>query len=383
MWDNVRSGATHFQQRKLPPPGHPVRQFFHGLALPFHLHRALWADPAARRRYLRVGIFQSLVILALAFSCHRTIDKTADVAKEHGVQVEREEQDIHIELPFDDENGEDEDTDTPRARSGSSGKTAHVVTVKTRPNDDEARATSKGFLARSLEFWAALFAVIQVAQWFVIALSRDYHDAISRDASLLTGLEPEDPPMTPRVRLDLKWVRNKFSRRIRAFTVFIVGVPVLYVLSLPLPFRHQIASVLISAWSAYWLVVFTTAKSAHAWTNSEAGPPWFLRGWKWLTTRVPGFRWGLLQGWGRFWERRTRSVFPPAAEMEKQPWAFAGLTVTRTLSMVPLVKCFLRPLIPVAAAHLLVSRRIADGASVAEASALPVPPRSSEAPLKD
>jgi hypothetical protein len=209
----------------------------------------------------------------------------------------------------------------------------------------------------------------------VIALSREFHDSISRDASLLTGLAPEDPEVRPRIHLDMKWVRKKFSRRVRAFTVFVVGLPVLYAISGP--FGTHVASVLISGWSAYWLVVFTAAKTAHAWRESETGPPWFLRGWNWLTTRVPGFRWSLPQRWGRFWENRTRSVYPPAAEMEKLPWAFAGLAVPRALSMIPLVKCFLRPLIPVAAAHLIVARRIAEGASEAEASALPAPPPAS------
>jgi hypothetical protein len=205
---------------------------------------------------------------------------------------------------------------------------------------------------------------MQLVQWGVIALSRDYHDAISREASLLTALEPEDGPLTPRIRLDTAWLRKKFARRIRAFVVFISGMPVLYAFTAPFSIRHELLAVLVPAWSAYWLVVFTTARTAHAWKDTEPREPWFLRAWRWLTTRVPGFRWEFLQRYGAFWANRTRSVFPPAAELEKQPWALAGLGVVGMLSMLPLAKCFLRPLLPVAAAHLLVARQQAEPPAV-------------------
>ncbi len=325
MWDGVRGGVTHFQRREVPPPTHPVRQFFHGLSLPFHLFRALWEDPVARRRYLRVGLVQSLVILALAFACK------------------------------------------------SSGNEAVGVANAAPP------AQAQGFVVHELEFWAALFAAVHMAQWVVIGLSRDFHDVVSRDASLLTGLEPEDEPLEPRIRLDLKWLWRKISRRFRAFMVFTVGVPILYGISFPLPHRNTVASVLISGWSAYWVVVFTASQSAHAWRNAEAGPPWFLRGWSWLTTRVPGFRWWGPRGYGRFWENQTRDLFPPAAEMEKQPWAFAGLALTGMLSVIPLMKCFLRPLMPVASAHLLVARHTTERAAASKAPEPSQPAASSSA----
>ncbi|WP_224249389.1 hypothetical protein [Hyalangium gracile] len=412
----MRSGATHFQERQLPPPGHPVRQFFHGLSLPFHLHRALWADPAARRRYVRVGIVQSVVILALALTCKGSATEAVDTAQESWSRTEkakarkqeRENFKLAVQLAAEELAREPQATgqrageETPApvekevhqdiaraaealaraaqevqaAQAAQEAAAARAAVEQATEAQAELEAEEKplgGFRLGDLEFWAALFATLQIASWVVIALSREYHDAISRDASLLTGLEPEDPPGEPRIRLNLKWVRKKFSRRVRAFLVFLTGLPVLYALSAPLPFRTEMASVLISGWSAYWLVVFTTAKTAHAWRDTDAGHPWFLRAWNRLTTRVPGFRWSLLQRYGRFWENRTRSVFAPAVEAEKLPWAFAGLAVIRALAMIPILKCFLRPLIPVAAAHLLVARRIADGASVAEANALPAP----------
>ncbi len=210
---------------------------------------------------------------------------------------------------------------------------------------------------RALQYWAALFASLQIAQWVVIALSRDYHDAISRDASLLSALEPEDEPLTPRIRLDVPWLRKKLSRRLRGLMVFLSGMPLIMMIATPFSDGGHLLAGLTSAWSAYWLVVFTAGKSARAWDDASPREPWFLRAWRFLTTRVPGFRWGLPRRYGLFWENRTRSVFPPAAAAEKLPWAFAGLAIIRALAMLPVVKCFLRPIIPVAAAHLLVAYR--------------------------
>jgi hypothetical protein len=371
VWDNVRTGLNHFQGQRQPAPRHPVRQFFHGLSLPFHLGRALWANPAARRRYLKVGVVQSAVILGLALYFGDSAGDAVDSARGQDTQAERLEErartkqkvkhtverftqafapDKASKRRFTIRFGDDTDEDTA---GDSDGDTAPQVK---RPAKAELTpAAPQGFLAREFAYWAALFATMQLAQWVVIALSRDFHDSVSRDASLLTGLDPEDGPKPPRLRLDTKWLRNKFVRRFRAFKVFALGLPLIYGVSYFLPFRNTVASVLLSLWGAYWLVVFTASKSAHAWKNTQAPAPWFLRGWSWLTQNMPGFRWGLPRAYGRIWAQQTQTVFSPATEMEQQPWAFAGLAVARTLSMVPLVKCFLRPLIPVAAAHLLVS----------------------------
>jgi hypothetical protein len=324
----MRHGVAHFKRWSVPPPDRPVRQLLHGLVLPFHVMRSLWADADARRRYLRVGILQSVAILALALTCHGSGNKAVDSAREREVR------------------------DT----------SADVVDTKKLAETDE------------FQFWVALFAAMQIAQWVVIALSHDYHDVIERDASLLTALEPEEGPITPRIRVDGKWLRKRVRRHIRGMTVFLTGMPVIYGFTAPFPFSKTLIAVLIPLWSAYWVVVFTTAKSAHAWKDSSAREPWFLRAWNWLTTRVPGFRWRFLQRYGLFWANRTRDVFPPASELEKQPWAFSGLAATRMLSMLPLVSCFLRPLIPVAAAHLLVAKRAAETAQPSKTSEPPAKP---------
>ncbi|WP_225413278.1 hypothetical protein [Stigmatella hybrida] len=329
-WEDVRSGAAHFQQRPLPSPQHPLRAFVHGLCLPYHLLRALWADAAARRRYLWVSILQAITVLVLGGllmdggtkAVHRSAsDKPPASAPEAPEEAE-----------------DSEDDDIP-------GKSAATL-----ESEDLADVTS-------LEFWAALLAALHLVQWGVIALTRDYHDAIAREASLLTAIEPEDGPLTPRVRLNVRWLLKELRHRWRSLVVFVLGTVVLSFLTLPLPGSRLLMGVLVPLWSAYWVVVFTASKSARAWTDTTAGAPWFLRGWTVLTTQVPGFRWKLLQGYGRFWTERTRFAFSPAAEVERQPWAFAGLSVVRALSMLPVLKCFLRPLIPVASAHLLAAHR--------------------------
>ncbi|SEU08913.1 hypothetical protein [Stigmatella erecta] len=350
-WEDVRSGAAHFQHRPLPSPQHPIRAFVHGLCLPYHLLRALWADAAARRRYLWVSLLQAITVLVLGGlfmdggmkAVHRALtDAPPAAARKSPVKVVISRNSVHVETAGTDsapEIPEDaEDDDTP-------GKPS--VTLEA---EDLADITS-------LEFWAALLAALQLVQWGVIALSRDYHDAIARDASLLTALEPEDGPLTPRVRLNVRWIVKELRHRWRSLVVFVLGTVVLSLLTLPLPGSRVLMAVLVPLWSAYWVVVFTASKSARAWTDTSAGAPWFLRLWTGLTTQVPGFRWKLLQGYGRFWTERTRFAFSPAAEVERQPWAFTGLSVVRALSMLPVLKCFLRPLIPVASAHLLAAHR--------------------------
>ena len=245
---------------------------------------------------------------------------------------------------------EDGDGGTAVAEEGDAPRRAPRVTLQV----GNATLTGQDISLEGLAFWAALFAALQFSQWVVIALSREYHDVIAREASLLTGVEPEDEPIVPRVHVDLAWLRKKVKRRWRAMMLFAVGFPALLILSAPVLCNSGVLSALSTAWGAYWLVVFTAAKSAHAWeAPASPHPPWFLRTWTWLTTRVPGLRWGALRRYGAFWARRTQEVLAPVATVERHPWAFAGLTVVRFIGTFPPMKFFIRPLIPVASAHLL------------------------------
>jgi hypothetical protein len=414
MWGDVRRSATRLEPGQLPPSGRPVRQFLHGLFLPVHLLRALWAEPTARRRYLQVAILQSLAILALGLTFMRSANEVTDEAEEAAErawldeasreQLERERFKLEVKLAAEEvarealalSGAEDAPGEAERKQAIEevTRKLENVASALLPPSPPAAVPPAPPvpaaevkppprkltFSIEPFEFWLSLFAAMQIAQWVVISLSREFHDVVSRDASLLTGVAPEDEELTPRIRLDLSWLRKKVSRRIRAFVVFLVGLPavcllapVVYMLVVSLPYSTQLTLLLFPAWSAYWFVVFTASKSARAWDNAQAGVPWFLRAWKGLTTRVPGFRWGFLQGYGRFWTSRTASLFAPASEVEKLPWAFIGLSVVKALAIFPIAKSFLRPLFPVASAHLLAAQRAASGAPPSEASAPPAP----------
>ncbi|MDC0714740.1 hypothetical protein POL68_40195 [Stigmatella sp. ncwal1] len=344
-WDDVRSGATHFQRQTLPSPKHPIRAFFHGLCLPYHLLRALSADAPAWRRYLWVGILQAVAVLALGLLFMDGGTKAADRSSQRRSVSSRQETPVRISI-------------SPEGVRVETSEEAPSAEEKNSPREVKFELEAENLSnVATFEFWAALFAALQLAQWVVVALSRDFHDAIARDASLLTNLEPEDGPLTPRVRINFRWLVKEVRHRWRSFVVILLGIPILSLLAAPLPMTRPLLAVLVPLWSAYWVVVFTASKSARAWTDTSGRPPWFLRFWIGLTTQVPGFRWKLFQSYGRFWTERTRFAFPPAAEVERQPWAFAGLAIVRGLSMLPLLKCFLRPLIPVASAHLLATDR--------------------------
>jgi len=216
--------------------------------------------------------------------------------------------------------------------------------------------TKPGFWDSALALIISIYGALSLVQAGVIALSRDYHAAIARDASLLLGVAPEDPPMVPRVRLNIAWVRRKLKQRTRSLMVFLPGLGLLTLAAMPFPHRATLTSALTAAWAAYWWVVWTASKSARAWEREGvARPPWFLRLWHKTVASLPLVG-GLGRGMERIWSRLTRSVFSPAEAVEAQPVEFAGLAAARALQLIPVVKLYIRPLVPVAAARLMAER---------------------------
>ncbi|HZI06952.1 MAG TPA: hypothetical protein VEZ71_23205 [Archangium sp.] len=380
VWADVRRGAGHFQQRSVPLPVNRLGQLVHGFCLPFHLVRSLWGDRELRRRYLAVGVLQvaAIVGLALLFT-----GSGKEVLETVGPEEWREQQGEEVERRMAEAEAAVEEAEArmKRARqfqkvaesaaaiAGMAGSDPEKVraqveqALKEAQAAEEARraareaAKAEGENVERVErkrtvyravYWAALFSALQIAQWIVIALSRDFHTVLEREVSLRTGVAPEDEPFTPRVRLNLPWLRRKMKQRWRAFVVFAFGAPVLWAVTLPLPWREEAFATLMSLWAGWWFVVFTASKSALAWSEQAAHEPWFLRGWNGLAARLP-----LLGRYGSMWTNHTREVFSPAASVERRPWGLVGLAVVRGLAALPLVKCFLRPVIPVAAAHLL------------------------------
>ena len=228
-----------------------------------------------------------------------------------------------------------------------------------------------GRLGAVLALLAAIYASLGIAQTGVLALSRDFHDALSRDLSLLVHVAPEDPPTRPKVRLDLPWVRRKANRRAQFFLGFLPGTALIWVVGRLVPPHRTLTTVLTGLWAAYWWMVMTAGQSARAWSPPETTPrPWYLRAWFGVTDRVFLFRWWLPRSLGRLWERLARRFYGPSERVEEQPLEFAGLALSRALLLVPVVKLLLRPLFPVSAAHLLVEH--------ATAARLPVPVTAAE-----
>ena len=382
VWEDVRHGASVFHQRNVPLPVNRLKQFVHGLCLPFHLGRALLEDRAARRSYLKVCGLQALTVLALTLLFTGSGSKVVKSVE----QVETLEERVQYEAAEARELARLEKT-LALAKLSTQGRA--VDEAKVRAAVEEAhRLTEKARKLRRLEreaakkgrrtvklvvYWAALFTALQVAQWIVIALSRDYHTAFSRKLSLRAGLVPEDEELTPRVRLNLPWMRTKLGRRLRGLVVFALGMPPIWALNLLLPGGKYLSSVLVTVWGAWWFLVFTAGKTARAWAEPDAREPWFLRGWNGLTARFALFRWALFGAYGSLLTTFSRPLFSPAATVERQPWTLSGLAVVRGLAVLPLLKCFLRPLVSVSAQYLLEQEGAPRGAAASPPGAASAP----------
>ena len=253
-------------------------------------------------------------------------------------------------------------TDAERARLGHARAALQIVRRHERG--------LAGRLGAVLALLAAIYASLGIAQVGVLALSRDFHDALSRDLSLLVQLAPEDPPMRPKIRLDVPWVRRKANRRARFFLGFLPGTVLITLVGRLVPPHRILTTVLTALWAAYWWMVMTAGQSARAWSPPETTPrPWYLRAWFAMTDRVFLFRWGPFLWWGKIWERFARRFYGPSERVEEQPFEFAGLSLSRALLLVPVLKLLLRPIFSVAVARLLVEHAAAARLPVAVTAA--------------
>jgi hypothetical protein len=382
VWEDVRHGASVFQRRNLPLPVNRLRQFVHGLCLPFHLGRAFFEDRAVRRSYLKVGGLQALAVLGLALLFTGSGQKVVESAAQVGTLEERVQHEAAearelarlertLELARLATQGRAEDAERVRASVEEAQRLAEKARRMRRV---EREAAKKGrHTVKQVVYWAGLFSALQIAQWIVIALSRDYHTAFSRELSLRVGLVPEDEALTPRVRLNLPWLGTKLGRRWRGMLVLALGMPPLWAIWLVVPGGKYLFPVLVAAWSAWWFVVFTAGKTARAWAEPEAREPWFLRGWNGLTSRFALLRWALFGVYGSLLTTFTRPLFSPAASVERQPWTLSGLAVVRALALLPPLKCFLRPLVAVAAQYLLEQEAATQGSGASPPGAASAP----------
>ncbi|MFL5358677.1 hypothetical protein [Archangium sp.] len=409
VWDDVRRGAAHFHQRNVPLPVNRLEQFVHGLCLPFHVARVLWAERATRRRYLTVSLAQVAVIVALGVVITGKGQEVVEtVGPEEWSEAQEEELAARVEAVQKDQEEELQHTAEQLEKAAVLAERMGVDPAEVRAKqkaalreiEKKAREERRDALKTAgprkrkvhrVVYWAALFSSLNLAQWLVIALSRDYHTVLMREASVLTGLPPEDEPISPRVRLNPQWLRKELKQHWRGMLVFSSGVPLCW-LSKKLVhwggggelMADGVYVMMLSAWGAWWFVVYTAGKSSLAWREQEPREPWYLRGLKWLTARAVPLR-PVMGTYGSLWTKFTREMFSPAASVERQPWSLGGLAVARTLASIPLVKCFLRPIIPVAVSHLLVAGAASEGEGVSPRPSAPeeeaaAPPGAQAAP---
>lgn len=206
--------------------------------------------------------------------------------------------------------------------------------------------------ARSLWDWVVSFAgPLLVAQWVVVAFTREFDDRVADTLARAAGVTPEDaepPTSSPRVRIEWKWLRKRMRRRVQVFLAALPGFTLLGFFFGLFPddfLLRGFSSAVGALWTFYWLVVGTVSKSATGWVTEGTAPaPVFIR----ALSGVPFIGWV-----GRLWARLARPLFPPAEQVERHPLELVGLTLVRLTGVVPIVALWWRPLVPVAVASLL------------------------------
>jgi hypothetical protein len=151
------------------------------------------------------------------------------------------------------------------------------------------------------------------------------------------------------VRVDLRWMARRLWRQVLSAIVLASGAPRFLAARLVPGMGRFLYAGTLTNWGLYWLLVTTAAKSDLAWAHPPRRPPWFLRGWTVLTTRVPGFRWFLPRFYGSLWDRLTSKLHGAAELLEAFPFEFFGLALVRIVANLPILGLVLRPLVPVAA----------------------------------
>jgi hypothetical protein len=307
--EGVRTSAAIVRAAPLEPPrtGRLARVGY-GFALPLAVMRVILRDPLERRRFLIQASVRAILVFTVA------------------------------------------------ALIAGSGLLATIKLDIFSPGADfKVKAEIVGALL------STAYMTLAVIEWIVIAFTHEFDSQVGRRASLRAGVEPEDEEQKPRVRLDMKWIGKRIKRGLRGYRVYFVGIPAIS-LTLLIPLvGKSLYSLLLGLWSLYWLVVLTASKSAAAWVDEGLAPaPWFLRFWSFVINRVPGFRWGLPRLYGREWRKLSEAIFSPCKAVEDAPWSLLGLALCRVVLGFPGVYLFIRPFIPVAAAHIIAKSRRPD-----------------------
>lgn len=209
---------------------------------------------------------------------------------------------------------------------------------------------------RVLARLAVLYSALLTAQWVMLALGREFHRPLGRALSALAHVEPEDPDVPPRVRVEWRWLKKKLKQRVYGLLVLLPGfaafVPI-FLLTKALGLDDYVMPPLMAGWSFYWFCCFTAGRSDLAWKDAATALPFPWRWWQARTERTPGFRWFLPRWVLRFAAAATRENAPAALAFERAPVTFVGLGLSRLLLSVPLVRLYFRAAVDVAAAEAL------------------------------
>jgi hypothetical protein len=361
----------------MPPDSSDVVRgtFVHGFLLPFSLIVSTLRCPALRGSYLRLTALRAAVVVVIAGAALANGYEPKEKKPEARIVVRHEvghagdgapkKDAVHVHVP-----GVHIDLGGKRGENHVSilGRAVPIEEIDAEDaavnGEDHARsaapaAAPPGVLARAAAFvdrgWTwllALLGLLSGVQFVVVALSRRYDDWLSFHASRLASVLPEDEtPKTPKVALDLRWLKKKIYRRLRGYVVFAAGFPLLMLFRLVPSVGTWLFSLAVMLWGWYWLGVFTAAKSAHAWADDgRAPPPLLLRS---LEAHMPERRLlGPFRWYTRIWARLTRGVYPPASAFERAPAPFLGLALARVVLSLPGLYLLARPLVPVAAGRL-------------------------------
>lgn len=205
--------------------------------------------------------------------------------------------------------------------------------------------------ARLFALMASAWGALLAGHWGVIALSYRFHDVLTREASLLLGVHPEDPEVVPRVRLDFGWVGKRIKRRIRGFMVMVPGFFAFWVLSLVT--GRTLSALLGALWVAHWWIVFSLAKTARAWPEPAIAYPWYVRGWDALARVAPLLDVGPFRWWRNYLASSSTSVWSPLSWTERLPAEGSALALMRLTANVPGLGMAVRPLVPLCAALMI------------------------------
>ena len=69
----------------------------------------------------------------------------------------------------------------------------------------------------------AIVGLFAMAEWLVIALSRQHHDALSTSVAERFALPIEEEVRSPRVKLDVRWVLTRMKRKTQGAVVLLIS----------------------------------------------------------------------------------------------------------------------------------------------------------------